>query len=84
MLSFSEEHRSWFTNETVYPHGNIYITSAFDPLFWALYYIRLNNADMCQPIDQAITDIEFPKAILIADVLSVDQLSMVRFFSSFS
>lgn len=83
MLSFNEEHRSWFTNETAYPHGNIYITSTFDPLFWALYYIRLNNGEMCQPIDHAITDTEFPKASLIADMLNVDQLSMVRYCKFF-
>lgn len=77
VLSFNEEYRSWFANETVYPHGNIYITSAFDPLFWGLYYIRQNNAEMCQPIDQAIYDSAFPKTTLIADILNIDQLSMV-------
>ncbi|XP_055324132.1 ribonuclease H2 subunit B [Sitodiplosis mosellana] len=77
LLSFSEEHRCWFANESVYPNGNIYMTSPFDPLFWALYYIRLNCSDKCQPIDQTIVDDNFANAHLIADVLTVEQLSMI-------
>lgn len=77
ILSFNEEHRSWFADDLVYPNGSIYMTTAFDPLFWGLYYIRLNNTDKCQPIDQAIVDNDFAKTALIIDVLSVEQLSMV-------
>lgn len=78
LLSFSEEHRSWFANDSVYPNGNIYITTPFDPLFWALYYIRLNSSDKCQPIDQIIVDNDFKNANLLPDILSVEQLSMVN------
>lgn len=79
VLSFSEEHRSWFADSSVYPNGNVYITAPFDPLLWALYYIRLNSIDRCQPIDQTIVDDEFANAYLIADVLPVEQLSMVNY-----
>lgn len=78
VLSFSEEHRCWFANESVYPNGNLYITSPFDPLFWALYYIRLNSSDKCQPIDQTIVDDNFANAHIITDALTVEQLSMVN------
>lgn len=77
ILSFNEEPRSWFANDSVYPNGNIYMTSPFDPVFWALYYIRLNNVEKCQPIEQTIVDDNFSNAFLIADVLTVEQLAMV-------
>ncbi|XP_031633466.1 ribonuclease H2 subunit B [Contarinia nasturtii] len=77
LLSFSEEHRSWFANDTVYPDGNLYITSPFDPLFLALYYIRRNSSDRCQPIDQTIVDEDFTNTHLIADVMTVQQMSMI-------
>lgn len=79
ILSFSEEPRSWFANELVYPNGNIFMTSPFDPLFWALYYIRLNNVDKCQPIEQTLMDDDFANAYMIADVLTVEQLAMVSY-----
>lgn len=79
ILSFTEEPRSWFANDFVYPNGNIYMTSPFDPLFWALYYIRSNNVEKCQPIDQTIVDDDFVDASKIVDVLTVEQLAMVCF-----
>lgn len=53
------------------------MTTPFDPLFFALYYIRLHNVDKCQPIDQTIMDDNFSKAYLIADAMTVDQLALV-------
>lgn len=78
ILSFSEDPRSWFANDFTYPNGNIYMTSLFDPLFWALYYIQLHNVEKCQPIDQTIVDDEFVNAAKIVDVLTVEQLAMVN------
>lgn len=83
VLSFSEEHRCWFANESVYPNGNLYITSPFDPLFWALYYIRLNSSDKCQPIEQTIVDDNFANAHIVSDALTVEQLSMVMRYQIF-
>lgn len=81
LMHFNEEPRSWFANDSIYPNGHLYITSPFDPLFWALYYIRKNNTDKCQPIEQTIIDDDFVNAHLIADVLPVEQLTMVREWS---
>lgn len=53
------------------------MTTPFDPLFFALYYIRMHNVDKCQPIDQTIIDDNFSKAYLIADAMAVDQLALV-------
>lgn len=77
ILSFCEEPRSWFANSSVYSNGNLYMTCPFDPLFWALYYIRLNSSDKCQPIEQAIVDDNFANTHIICDVLPVEQLEMV-------
>lgn len=78
VLSFSEEPRSWFIGKKIYSNGNVYMTNAFDPLFWGLYYIRLHCVDRCVPIDQAIIDDDFENAHLILDVLTIEQLSMVN------
>lgn len=77
ILCFNEEPRSWFANDFIYPNGNIYMTAPFDPVFFALYYIRTHNVDKCQPIEQTIIDDNFSKAYLIADALAVDQLALV-------
>lgn len=77
ILSFSEEPRSWFINDMACTNGNLYMTTAFDPLFWGLYYIRLNCTKRCVPIEQAFIDENFSNTHLIGDALSVDQLSMV-------
>lgn len=53
------------------------MTTPFDSLFFALYYIRMHNVDKCQPIEQTIVDDNFSKAYLIADALAVDQLALV-------
>lgn len=80
LMSFNEEPRSWFVNDSIYPDGCLYMTAPFDPLFWALYYIRMNNTDKCQPIEQTIVDDLFANAHFIADVLPVEQLAMVSKF----
>lgn len=77
IMSFNEEPRSWFINDVVQPNGQLYLTTAFDPLFWGLYYLRLNNSDKCQPIEQSFIDDNFANTHLIVNVLTADQLSMV-------
>lgn len=59
------------------------MTTPFDPLFFALHYIRTHNVDKCQPIDQTIIDDNFSKAYLIADALTVDQLALVSKLGQF-
>lgn len=82
LMAFNEEPRSWFANDSVYSNGQMYMTSAFDPLFWAIYYIRLNNTDKCQPIEQTFVDDQFANAYLIGNALTVEQLAMVRMIYS--
>lgn len=78
LLSFDEEPRSWFANDLIHSNGNLYMTSVFDPLFWGVYYIRLNNVDRAQPIEQTLIDDNFANTHLLADALTVEQLAMVR------
>lgn len=78
LMCFSEEPRSWFIAKKTCSNGNLYMTNPFDPLFWGLYYVRLNGADHAVPIDQAIVDEQFRNTKVILDVLTTDQLSMVK------
>lgn len=54
------------------------MTTPFDPLFFALYYIRSHNVDKCQPIEQTIIDDDYSKAYLIADAMTAEQLALVN------
>lgn len=58
-------------------NGNLYVTFPFDPLFWAVYYLRKNSIDRCIPIDQAVIDDEFAQAHQIVGTLKAEQLAMV-------
>lgn len=78
-MCFNEEPRSWFINDCVQPNGHLYLTSTFDPLFWGLYYLRSNNNEKCQPIEQTVVDDDFANIHLIADHLTSEQLSMVNY-----
>lgn len=78
IMCFNEEPRSWFINDVVQPNGHLYLTSAFDPLFWGLYYLHSNNNEKCQPIEQTVVDDDFANTHLIADHLTSEQLSMVN------
>lgn len=77
LMCFNEAPRSWFIGKRTCANGKVYMTNAFDPLFWGLYYIRLNCVHHCVPIEQAMIDDNFENTHLILDVLPVEQLSMV-------
>lgn len=77
VMCFNEEPRAWFIGKRIAANGHVYMTNAFDPLFWGLYYIRLNCVDRCVPIDQAVIDDNFINTHLILEVLTTDQLSMM-------
>lgn len=59
-------------------NGSIYLTTAMDPLFLAIYYLQLNASERCVPFDQAVTDDLFPNTHLLSELISDEQLSMVR------
>lgn len=78
ILSFSEEPRSWFINDMACSNGNLYMTTVFDPLFFAMYYLRKNCTERAVPLDQAIVDDNFAHTNLLLDVLKIEQLAMVN------
>lgn len=80
IFNFAEEPRSWFINDLACSNGSLYLTTAFDPLFLALHYIQLNCSTRCVPFDQAIVDDKFINTHILADILTVEQLSMVSGF----
>lgn len=77
VLNFNEEPRSWFIEDMAYATGSLFLTTYFDPLFSALYYLQKNCAERCVPFDQATVDEKHMHTNVLEDLVSDDQLSMV-------
>lgn len=77
ILSFSEEPRSWFINDMTCTNGSLYMTAIFDPLFFAIYYLRKNCMERAIPLDQAVVDDNFSHTNFLLDILKDEQLAMV-------
>lgn len=77
ILNFAEEPRSWFIDDMACADGSLFLTTALDPLFFSIYYLRLNASERCVPFDQAVIDDKFPNTNLLPDLISEEQLSMV-------
>uniref|UniRef100_A0A182YMA9 Ribonuclease H2 subunit B n=1 Tax=Anopheles stephensi TaxID=30069 RepID=A0A182YMA9_ANOST len=74
---FSEQHRSWFINETVCSNGKIFLPTPVDPLFLALPYLVENCSERAVPLDQILVDDKFPHTASLTDVLSPARVSLV-------
>ncbi|XP_063224613.1 ribonuclease H2 subunit B [Bacillus rossius redtenbacheri] len=59
VLTFSENRRSWFIEETVKSDGKMHLSTPIDPIFLVLPYLR--KAGQAVPLDQLLTDEEFPE-----------------------
>jgi len=66
LMSFEEDHRSWFIGSKVVSDGRIFLTTPVNPVFLALPY--LVKAEKLVPLDQMLEDSEFPltEEVLIA------------------
>jgi len=58
ILSFEEEHRSWFIGSKVVSDGRLLLTTVMNPLFLVIPY--LVKASKLVPLDQMLEDTEFP------------------------
>jgi len=58
MLSFEEDHRSWFIGSKVVSDGRIFLATPVNPVFLALPY--LIKAPKLVPLDQMLEDSEYP------------------------
>nr|XP_018906672.1 PREDICTED: ribonuclease H2 subunit B-like [Bemisia tabaci] len=73
--TFSDDLRSWFIDETVKSDGDLFVTTPIDPLFLALsYFVKVGR---CMPLDQILTDDEFPQTQRLLDVLKPASLSQI-------
>lgn len=59
VLTFSENRRSWFIEESVKSDGKMHLSTPIDPIFLVLPYLRKTNQAM--PLDQLLKDEEFPE-----------------------
>ncbi|XP_067014299.1 ribonuclease H2 subunit B isoform X2 [Anabrus simplex] len=59
VLTFSENRRSWFIDESVKSDGKMHLSTPIDPIFLVLPYLR--KASHAMPLDQLLKDDEFPE-----------------------
>ncbi|XP_028249564.1 ribonuclease H2 subunit B isoform X2 [Parambassis ranga] len=59
--AFEEDFHSWFVGQTVQRDGRLVFVTPMDPLFLILpYFIKSGKEAKFQPVDQVVTDEEFP------------------------
>ena len=58
LLTYTEEHRSWFVDETIESNGNIFMAAHVDPLLILLPYLM--GGERPVPLDHLVKDEEFP------------------------
>ena len=76
LLSYDEEHRSWFIGNKVLSDGRLMVATPVNPLYLALPYIK--GADRLVPLDQMLTDQEFPEAEeILLETLTQSRLQLV-------
>jgi len=76
MLSFEEDHRSWFIGSKVVSDGRIFLVTPVNPVFLVLPY--LTKAERLVPLDQMLQDDEFPDSEdILLDSVSEDKLQLV-------
>uniref|UniRef100_A0A1B6DRY5 Ribonuclease H2 subunit B n=1 Tax=Clastoptera arizonana TaxID=38151 RepID=A0A1B6DRY5_9HEMI len=59
VLTFSENKRSWFLEESIKQDGKMHLSTPIDPIFLVLPYLR-KISSYASPLDQIVQDDEFP------------------------
>jgi len=75
VLSYEEEHRSWFIGNKVVSDGRIFMSTPVNPVFLALPYLA--KAEKLVPLDQMLEDSEFPMTEEILVAALGDKLEVV-------
>ena len=76
MLSFEEEHRSWFIGSKVVSDGRIMLVTPVNPLFLLLPYII--KAERLVPLDQMLQDEQYPESEdILLESVNEDKLQLV-------
>ena len=76
VLSFNEEHRSWFIGSKVVGDGRMLLSTPVNPLFLLLPYIR--KPEKLVPLDQMVEDEDYPETeSILLGALDDSKLSIV-------
>ena len=76
LLSYNEEHRSWFIGEKVVRDGRMMVATPVNPLYLALPY--LSGSERLVPLDQMLSDQEFPETEdILLETLTETRLGLV-------
>ncbi|XP_071442508.1 ribonuclease H2 subunit B [Hetaerina americana] len=75
VLTFSENKRSWFIEDSVKSEGKMHLSTPIDPIFLVLPYLR--KMSQCVPLDQILKDDEFPETARLFHSLGFKHLNQV-------
>jgi len=75
VLTFSENKRSWFIEDSVKSDGKMHLSTPVDPIFLVLPYLR-KSQHAC-PLDQILKDDEFPETERLLSCAGLKHLSQV-------
>jgi len=76
LLSYDEEHRSWFIGDKVVGDGRMMVATPVNPLYLALPY--LIGSERLVPLDQMLTDQDFPETEdILLETLTETRLQLV-------
>ncbi|XP_034238349.1 ribonuclease H2 subunit B isoform X2 [Thrips palmi] len=75
VLTFSENKRSWFVNDTVNEDGKLLLSTPFDPLFLVVPYLAKATATV--PLDQLLQDDQFPQNKRLLQCAGMKHLSEI-------
>ena len=73
VLTFSEDHRSWFLGERVASDGRLYLVTRMDPLFLVLPYLA--RAERLVPLSQMLDDDLYPSTDVLSNVAGLDKVA---------
>uniref|UniRef100_A0A1B6LCP7 Ribonuclease H2 subunit B n=4 Tax=Graphocephala atropunctata TaxID=36148 RepID=A0A1B6LCP7_9HEMI len=75
VLTFSENKRSWFIDDSVKSDGKMHLSTPIDPIFLVLPYLR--KSQLACPLDQILKDDEFPETERLLSCSGLKHLSQV-------
>ncbi|KAK7866351.1 hypothetical protein R5R35_003278 [Gryllus longicercus] len=75
VLTFSENRRSWFIEDTVKSDGKMHLSTPIDPIILILPYLR--KATHIMPLDQLLKDDEFPETERLLRVSGLKQITQI-------
>ncbi|XP_025829913.1 ribonuclease H2 subunit B, partial [Agrilus planipennis] len=77
VLTFSEEKRSWFIDDSVKSDGKMHLSTPIDPIFLVLPYLRKYCHSKAQPLDQILMDEEFPETVRLLKSSGLKYLNLI-------